>query len=493
MDLIRLIHSLGHPWLRRKARAELESIHQRHQHATFADETRLQKAATRSGCAISPGITTTGKTLQVPLTEFHAHGAIVGGTGSGKTRAAVSIIQQLITQAATKHLGGIAVLDLKGDLFAHLSVMRDQLEAQGAPVHIFDLTHGDAIIPYDLLLPQAGENQAAVISRRMETLGDLLGTTDLSLRMRRMLRAMLTLLATSQLSFASLESLLEAPSIALRLAAKTKDERLKRYFLQDFPKEKSTTLPALRYRLDPLLASQQVRLSLSAGSQIDFPQAMDHSAVILINLAGVGGQSSRVLQSLILSDLRQATFARRKVDRPFLIVIDEAQLLFKNPTDKANLSTLLCLSRSFGVFTVSITQSLRSAIADASLYADFETNLGWLFMLRSGLTDASLIRPGLPEVDSQSIPKVLNSIPNLPNRQGFFWLRGLGTKAIKTKVHEVISPLRSKASFVDVNLVNLVKERLTAEEKALNSTVEDSDSTGHLEDFLEHLEKEYPE
>src|SRR5207249_2235236 len=107
-------------------------------------------------------------------------------------------------------------------------------------------------------------------------------------RMQRMLRFLLTLLVERGLSFAALDQIVETPEIAVRLSAKCDNDRLQRYFRRDFLKEQSVTLPALRHRLDPLLAQESVRWSLSAGEPFDFRAAMDNGETVLINLSGAG-------------------------------------------------------------------------------------------------------------------------------------------------------------------------------------------------------------
>src|SRR5439155_6177898 len=316
-------------------------------------------------------------------------GIIAGATGSGKTRAAVVLLREIF-ESITETVCGIGIIDLKGEFFAHAYAKCKSSEG----LHVLDLSHG-AVIPYDLLMPQNGESPNELIARRMETLRDLLDSSDTSQRMYRMLRFLLTLLVESDLSFAALDHIIETPELAVRLAAKSNNDRLKRYFRDDFLKEKSVTLPALHYRLDPLLTPESVRFSLSAGEQFDFRAAMDNGEPALTNLSGAGNHASKIFQSLILSDLRQTIFTLREVNVPYLWFCDEAQLLFRRQSDKENLSTIFSLARSYGAHVTLITQSLRSAIGDSDLFENLETNFRWLLLLRSGQSDAAIIRPGL--------------------------------------------------------------------------------------------------
>src|SRR5439155_19559682 len=193
--------------------------------------------------------------------------------GSGKQRAAILMLEEFL-DVADSGLCAVGLIDRKGESFAQVYTKCTQSNSWRRPLRTLDLSNR-ALVAYDILLPQNGESSAELISRRMETFGDLLGDTDLSRRMQRMLRFLLTLLVECRLSFAVLDHIVECPEIAVQLAAKCSNDRLQRYFRGDFLKEQGVTLSALRYRLDPLLTPESVRLSLSAGEPFDFTAALD--------------------------------------------------------------------------------------------------------------------------------------------------------------------------------------------------------------------------
>jgi hypothetical protein len=512
MDILRLLEYLGRPWLSRAARCEVRAAAQQAESLRTTDEMTLHHRAEK-GESISLGVFASGKPVRLSLADVQASAIICGATGSGKTKAAEVLLRELLPLAGAG-LCGIGVIDCKGDLVDAAISTTAELDSNQA-IQVLNLSDRESVIPYDILIPRQGESSAELVARRMETFGDILGREgQLSLRMLRMLRYFLGLLVEFSLSFASLEHLLEAPQLALALARESEGERLRHYFAEDFEKEKSSTLPALRYRLDHLLALTAVRFSFSAGERFDFQEKMDQGGVILINLAGAG-PASPVFQSLMLSDLRQATFARQRISLPFLWLVDEAQVLFDRASDKDNLATILCMSRSFGVHLVLITQSLGSTFGDSGFYQNLETNFRWLLLLRSGPKDAAIIRSGLrvtgmiqsgsvrngrplyltPE---QEVRCLLQEIPNLPAQEAYFWLRGSGAKAMRMKTHTIKSTMNSAEQAqltLDRSFVAKVQTRLKSEEERLRTlrrTPATSNRLG-LDQLLAEVERDYQE
>lgn len=506
MDFIQLLQLLGWPRLHRATKVELGTP-RGYALDAGSDILFFPENGDSEDSTISPGMSPTGRKLAVGLDDFLGHGLILGATGSGKTCAAQSLFQQL---AAFEGACGFGIIDPKGDLFrAGLSVV----ESSNLPdkeAWILDLSDLGSVIPYDILKPRAGEHESELLARRMETFADILGREgQLSLRMHRMLRFLVRLLVEYSLSFASLERLMDEPEFACVLAAKSKNDRARKYFREDFPKERSVTLPALRYRLDHLVARDNVRLSLSTGERPDFRELMDEGNVILVNVSGAGPAAARVFHSLTLSDLRQATFARRRPERPFIWFIDEAQKLFQRESDKENLSTLLRMSRSFGVHLVLMTQSLRSALGDGEFYQNLETNFRWLLLLRSGPADAAILRPGLRitgQVQNglarrgrvhyltplQEIQHLLQEIANLPAREGYFWLRGSGARAVRLRTHRVRSRTqRLDGVGEDGELAGSVRKRLEEEEIRLKGLRKPRSEAADVEAFLGRVETEY--
>src|SRR5205807_1603466 len=148
------------------------------------------------------------------------------------------------------------------------------------------------------------------------------------------------------------------PVLLNGLAEKSENAQVRDYFQHRFADESQSTFLALRQRIDSLLVSEGVRLSLSASSAPDFAVMQDKGYIFLINTAGrnITRGISELLQGIVLSDIKQSVLRRTNCDQKVLIFMDEAQSLFK-PSAKANkehMVDLLTMSRSFGSFVVLI-------------------------------------------------------------------------------------------------------------------------------------------
>jgi hypothetical protein len=403
---------------------------------------------------------------------------------------------------------GIGLVDLKGDLF-HLSRALIENAPADAPIELLDLNGPGAVIPYDLLALHNDETAQELLSTRLATFDDVLGQEgQLSLRMTRMFKYLLSLLLEFEFPFATLDDLMEIENAPGALAAGSKDERVRRYFSGDFATERSATLPALRYRLDHLLAPEGIRLSLSAGHRINYRKTMDAGGLIFINLGGAGPRASQTIQSIVLSDLVNATFRRKQPQVRFPWFIDESQLLFERPSDRYNLHRMLTMSRSFSTFIILLTQSLKAAIHDADFFQTLETNFRWMIMMRSSVSDAGILRPALRATGrvrrgldhsgrpafltpEQEIQSTLQEIANLPSQRGYFWLRGAGMAAVRFKVHQLKK--RKDAPSPDDHgqrdIANRAKVRVEQARKKLAEMLRSQPGSRDVGAFLSRIEK----
>jgi hypothetical protein len=153
-----------------------------------------------------------------------------------------------------------------------------------------------------------------------------------------------------------------------------------------------------------------------------------------------------MVQSLVVSDLRQAAFQREEWSHHYAFFLDEAQCLMVNRTDTDNLVDLLTLGRTFGASLVLMTQSIAAVSPDRGFLRQLETNTKWMFMFRSGPDDARLLLPGLGttlrairERDAHGKPiyestedvvkEKLQEVMTLPKGQAFAWLKESGRGA----------------------------------------------------------------
>jgi hypothetical protein len=359
----------------------------------------------------------------------------------------------------------------------------------------------------------------------MEIFDDVLGRdSQLSLRMSRMLRNFMMLAIEHELAFPLLEFLFANPAVTRQLAAGSSQERVKTYFSGDFARELNTTLTALAVRLDFLLRHPSLRLSFGADDFLDLRAAMDNGTPVLMTVGGptLPRSLTRVIQSIVVSDLRQAVFTRKNTQQPYLWFVDEAQCLFAQRADADNLSTLLAMARSFGGHLALITQSLTAAFSDRDLLASLETNVRWFVVFRCGLQDAQILEPAMPVTGrlvrqrndhgriaymtpAQELEHRLRQVTNLPPRTAFFWLRGSGMPLTLMTTHQlqIQKSSAAAASSDQTNSAAAIGKRLQEQEAKLrrmafktaggSSARRPSARSGNVRDILGRLERQFQE
>src|SRR5204863_9237624 len=120
--------------------------------------------------------------------------------------------------------------------------------------------------------------------------------------------------------------------------------------------------------------------------------------IVLVNCFGasISRGVRRVLQGLVLSDIRQAVFARKNPSSPYLWFCDEAQNFFLTEKLRDNMSDLLTMSRSFGTFFLYLTQNIGSAVQDSRMMSTISTNTRWSFSMRGEPSDCDFLKSVLP-------------------------------------------------------------------------------------------------
>ncbi len=432
MDFLSLVQVLGSPKLRRDVR----------RFRAAGEDRREQVRAV--GADVLLGRLHGSRDLRVQLDELKGHSILVGTTGGGKSWAAVGLMQ-LLQGDCHGHVG-LGLVDGKGDLFSRALEVLDWSEE--LPPLVLDFGASDPV-PYSFLTPHGDQSVERLVDRRMDSLDDLLGRdSQLSLRMSRMLRNVLLLAAGTGLTLPHVELLLGDAGLCLRLVRDVQDERLRQYFELEFEREKNATAPALLSRLDFLLRNTNLRLSFGSSTACDLGAAMNSGRSILVNTGGptVSRQISKVVQSLVVSDLRQAVFQRKEGGSHYFWFLDESQSLMVTRADTDNLVDILTLGRSFGASLVLMTQSIAAVAPDRRFLSQLETNTKWMLMFRSGPDDARLLLAGLDtdlravrerdshgnpiyETNDDVVKEKLREVMTLPQGQAFAWLKESGRGA----------------------------------------------------------------
>ena len=409
--------------------------------------------------------------VDVPLPEIvRAHGLITGGTGSGKSMLGLLILKQLIEQPASDT--GFGVLDAKGELFwGALWLLRKRLEdlsgrdpqaakALRRRIMICDFSSRDPLSAYNLLARPASADPEFFALSRADLVMDLLQGDKLSMGGVALLQRLFMLLSEFNLPITWAGQVIRDPGLRHRLLAESKDRSLARYFAQQFESAPKPTLAAIERRIEALAASESVRLVLNGTTAPDFRELQDDGRIILINCFGenIARSVRYLLQGLVLSDIRQAVFARRRKDLPFLWFCDEAQNFFTSERLREHMHDLLTMSRSFGSFFLYLTQNMTTAVGDARLLRVLYTNIRWAFAMRGDPADCEFLAPALPVTGRKLKPcdspfeerefysereerrLLLEAISQLPDRTGYLWLKPHAAGALNLRTADLVMP-----------------------------------------------------
>ncbi len=432
----------------------------------------IAKLTSGSAATTSLGTTSWGEPICIPLELLlKAHGLITGGTGAGKTSFALLLLRALICSSA--EVGSFGLVDPKGDLFVGcLWLIAKRLEelAKSDPhaarglrrrIVIYDFSLNDPVSSYNILARWKGVDPDFFASNRAELLLDLLaGSDSVSLAGSAVLQKLLLLLSESDLPITCAEDALADPAMLENLVAKSKDSALTNYFTRQFTTTPKPTVLALRRRISALFASESVRLSLAGTTAPDFRKFQDEGKIVLVNCFGpsISRGVRRVLQNLVVSDIRQAVFTRQRKEYPFLWLMDEAQNFFINDNLRESISDLLTMSRSFGTHCLFLTQNMSTAVPDTRMLKALYTNIRWSFSMRGEPTDCAFLKPVLPITGqrprlrtspfeaatyytvSEERSLVMDEVANLPDRTGYLWLRSKTPEALRMTTGDLAMP-----------------------------------------------------
>ena len=432
----------------------------------------LRSLRAEPGPKVTLGETTWGEPVTGPLLGFvKSCGIATGGMGAGKTMAACLILDALIARLPELRSMAFGVLDAKGELFDRaLYLLAARLETLDEPAReellqrivIIDFSARRAVSSYNILSRWPYSEPDFFVTSRLETLRELLPSGDkLSLRGGEVLKNVLALLAEFGLPLTHLTQVLEAETFRSRLLGQSKNPEVRLYFSHHFAQEGKSTLAALRVRIESLFASEGVRLALAGSTAPDFRQLQNDGKIVLINCAGpsITRGVRLLLQGLVLSDIRQAIFARpNNPPVTYLWLADEAQNFFLTKQQQDNMADILTMGRSFGSFFCSLCQNLSTAVPDARILEILHTNIRWSLTLRGTPRDAQFLRAALPVTGRRPRPDphpfrersfyspeeeralALEGIAHLPDRTGYLWLKARSPEAIKIRTRTLPLP-----------------------------------------------------
>src|SRR5947208_8127147 len=432
----------------------------------------LQTLRDEPGPKVSLGETMWGEPVVVPIMELtRACATVTGGMGSGKTVFACLILDAIIERLPELRSVAFGVLDAKGELFdraLYLLVRRlERLEGEAREellrrIVIIDFSSHEAVSSYNILSRWPYTERDFFVTSRLETLGELLPAGEkLSLRGGTVPKNVLALLSEFGLPLTYLDAVLSSDTLRAKLLRASKNPAVRFYFERHFVQEGKQTIAALRARMESLFASEGVRLALSGTTAPDFRALQNEGKIVLINCAGpsITRGVRLLLQGLVLSDIRQAIFARPN-NPPviYLWLADEAQNFFLTKQQQENMADILTMARSFGSFFCFLCQNLSTAVSDARVLEQLHTNIRWSLTLRGTPRDAQFLRAALPVTGRRSRPDphpfrertfyssederslALEAVAHLPDRTGYLWLKTRSPEAIKIRTRRLELP-----------------------------------------------------
>jgi hypothetical protein len=369
--------------------------------------------------------------------------------------------------------GGFAVVDPKGDLFSSTLLLmwerieelrkHDPVSAQKlqSRVVIVDFSAHDPATSYNILSAQRGLDSDFFASSRADLLLDLLPAGDgLSMGASTLLTKIILLLAEFGLPVTVLSDVIYDDQFRDRLLHRSRQPDVVAYFTRQFIQLPRQTVAALARRTDSLFSSESVKCALSGPSAPSLSALQDSGQILLVNCWGenISRSVRQLLHAIVFSDIAQSIFSRKRRDVPYLVIADEAQHFFSTPKLRDHVEDVLSLSRSFGTFLCSITQSLATAVHDTRLLHTLQTNVRWSFSLRGEPSECAFLKPAFPASGRKPQPQPdpfkeptyytlnderaaeLNAVAHLPDRTGWFWYRPHSSEAIKISTSDVTLP-----------------------------------------------------
>lgn len=309
-----------------------------------------------------------GKRRSVWLSTFDLcrHVQIVGSTGSGKSTAARTMIDQLID-------AGYGVLALAVDDSLPLAVMGDVRD--GDKVAYVDFSDTRHPVPFNPLYAQTDAEFEARLQGFMNVIVDRDSEEYTGPRWRRAFGVVARgcwALFGPRTSLIMVFSILGSRELCRELvtALNPVDKVLADQVSQELGSvsgdSNSDLWSWLVCKGEEVLGSQALQRVLGTGANaLDVRRAMDESQVILVNLglAELGERSAQLVGCTIVSLVQQAMRTRQDRSKPFFLFIDEAHLF-----QYGALAPLLDEARKFGVAVIVCHQrpgQLRPQIRDS--------------------------------------------------------------------------------------------------------------------------------
>lgn len=353
-----------------------------------------QHGADSAGAArIGAGVTAAGRRVGIHLggEERRRHLHVLGRTGTGKSSFLAGLTHHLADAGE-----GVLVLDPHGTLVKRIAAeLPGRVLARTWMIRAGDLDNPVPINPLAVTDPAARDVAIAAVGDMFQYLFDK-GQTGI-VGPRFIERVSMGLRALHAVH-GPRASLLQVPAALadndfMRAAvAAQRDTRLKQWWENEQRGTRSNDHPDLvswvNSKFEALSGTAALRAILASGHDgLDLPAAMDSGRIILVDLskAELGEHASRLLGYLYLQQAWAGALTRRRTDRTFTVVVDEAHTVISGA-----LTNMLAEGRKFGLSVVLAHQFL--AQLDGDLRPATSGNIATTVTFRTSADDAAQVR-----------------------------------------------------------------------------------------------------
>lgn len=397
--------------------------------------------------------------VTVPLHQSR-HSAILGTTGSGKTKCS--------EHQFVEHLWlgtGIGAIDFKNDL--HPTCLQwVGAYAYGLPeaerlafirsLPVVNPFASDDLPPFNVCHPFAGWSHEVQCYEITNGLGRLFDQ-GLTFHQENVLRYLLMLLMEYRLSLVEAPDVMQDEVLRGILVQGSRNETIREFFCRTYGDVPTVAKQALCTRLQSLLLPENVRLMLGADSIIDLRDILDHGRPLLVFLgkgSGVPEEQAEMLAGLFLNLFFQAAYSSSRRSRPYTMILDEFFHIL-TPALTRRFNSALTTLRSYGVNLMLVLHTFSQvdpALRDAML-----GNCDALAIFRTSGKNADCLGDFLPNHDPELAAELLRRsgefpsyrvmrtamierLQRLPNRHAYWYDRRQPHRAVLLRVPDVPEP-----------------------------------------------------
>jgi hypothetical protein len=281
----------------------------------------------------------------------------------------------------------------------------------------------------------------------------------MSFHMENILRHLLLLLMSANLTLAESPAVLDDEVLRGVLVERCDNAILKDFFFRTYPSLPQPPKIALLVRLQALLLPENLRLMLGADDMIDLRGIIERGDPLLAFLGkglGVPEEQVDLVGSLVLQLLLQASYATEgRSHRPYVVLLDEFFHLLAAPNLAERFATALTTLRSFGVHLCLVMHNF--AQVPPMLRETMLGNCDLMALFRTSARNAEFFGDFLPERDPELVAEMfwrptqglsrseirrllIERLQRLPDRHCFWYDRRQPYRALRVRVPDIPEP-----------------------------------------------------